>query len=66
MGGNLFRPVVRRTAEVFTQGFPHAFGLDKNAMMLVNTALSMVVLTAALAAWRRIRRRKRPGECISR
>ena len=58
VGGNLFRPVIRRTAEVFTQGFPHAFGFDKNVMTLVNTALSMVVLTAVLAVWRRIRRKK--------
>lgn len=54
--GGFFRPVTVRLAEILTRGFPHAFGL-KESMPFVNALVSAAVIAAALAVWRKARRR---------
>ena len=54
--GGFFRPVPTKLAEILTQGFPHAFGA-KAAMPLVNAVVVTVIITVALAIWRKVRRR---------
>lgn len=57
-GGWVFRPAMRKLAEVFTQGLPHLFALDKNEMALANAIVSAIALTLILAGWRRCRAKK--------
>ena len=51
-----FRPVLAKLAEILTQGFPHAFGLDSAAMGLVSSCVVACEITLVLAIRRRLKR----------
>ena len=60
LAGGMFRPVLAKLAEIFTQGFPYAFGA-KEAMPVVVAAVAAVEIGLVLAVRRRLSRCARAG-----
>ena len=52
--GGFFRPVLVKLAEILTQGFPHAFGVE-SAMPVVVAVVVAIEIAAVLAIRRRLR-----------